>query len=204
MPRYRTPPLTGAPVFFTVCLAQRGSMALIDHLGILRHAVSVTLRDRPFGILAWVVLPDHMHAVWQLPVDDPDYAQRWGRIKARFSRGWRAAAEGSGRPGFSPGPAFPTSLPVVTVGKYSGLKPGLRADKREAAIWQRRFWEHHCRDEEDLQRHIRYCLMNPVKHGFVERPTDWAASSIHRDVRQGRLPPDWSGEHLLGKFGEAA
>ena len=201
MPRYRRPASSVRPVFFTVCLAERGATALTDHLDVLREAVAVTLRDRPFEILAWVVLPDHMHAVWRLPADDPDYSQRWGRIKARFSRDWRLRA--SRRPGLGPGSgAFPEAFPAITSGRFAGLKPGLRADRREQAVWQRRFWEHHCRDERDLENHIRYCWLNPVKHGFVEAPTDWAASSIHRDIRLGRVEPEWCGIEPRGNFGE--
>lgn len=200
MSRYRRPNAAGLPVFFTVCLADRGSTALLDHIDLLRDAVRVAMRDRPFEILAWVVLPDHMHAVWRLPEDDPNYSQRWGRIKACFTRDSRRRLR---RPGLGPDP-FPTEFPQITMGRFAGLKPGIRADKRERAVWQRRFWEHHCRNDRDLQAHIAYCLMNPVKHGFVERPTDWEASSIHRDIRLGRLPSDWSGEHVTGKFGEAA
>jgi Transposase and inactivated derivatives len=83
------------------------------------------------------------------------------------------------------------------------VNPALRR-KGELGIWQPRFWEHQCRTDRDLQAHIAYCLMNPVKHGLVDRPTDWTASSIHRDIRLGRLPPDWSGEHVQEEFGEAA
>ncbi len=72
MPNYIRPCTTTCPVFFTVCLANRGATSLIDHLDILRASVALTLRDRPFEILAWVVLPDHMHAVWRLPDDDPN------------------------------------------------------------------------------------------------------------------------------------
>ena len=62
-------------------------------------------------------------------------------------------------------------------GLQAGLQPGLRHNKREAAIRQRRFWKHHIRDEADHAAHVRYCHMNPVKHGFVERPEDWPYSS---------------------------
>lgn len=175
MPNYRRPALVGSPVFFTVCLADLGTTALLDHLDILRKAVKICHQDRPFEILAWVVLPDHMHAVWKLPANDANYSQRWGRIKARFSRDARRA-------GLVP--------PWEAKG---GVNPALRR-KGEVGIWQQRFWEHHCRDEADLQRHIRYCWLNPVKHGFVERPTDWAASSIHRDIRLGRVEADWDGK----------
>jgi len=200
MPPYRRSRIRNHPVFFTVSLADRRSTALIDHLDILRDAVRVTKRDRPFEIIAWVVLPDHMHAVWRLPEDDPNYSQRWGRIKARFTRDLRVRLR---RPGVGKG-AFPKEFPEVERGRYAGLKPGLRVEKREQAVWQRRFWEHHCRDEADLKAHIRYCWSNPVKHGLVARPTDWEASSIHRDIRLGRCEPDWAGQVIDGDFGEAA
>jgi putative transposase len=54
--------------------------------------------------------------------------------------------------------------------------------RHERGIWQRRYWEHLIRDEEDFIRHIEYIHYNPVKHGYVLKPTDWPFSSIHRDV----------------------
>lgn len=174
----------GVPIFFTVCLSDRSATALMDHLDILRNAVRVTRLDRPFEILAWVVLPDHMHAIWQLPAEDPNYSQRWGRIKARFSRDACRAG-------------------LVPPRRNGGTSPTLH--KGETGIWQRRFWEHHCRNQDDLDQHLRYCWMDPVSHGLVEHPTDWIASSIHRDIRLGRLPADWCSAPIEGgRFGEAA
>ncbi|MEX0337848.1 MAG: transposase [Arenibacterium sp.] len=34
---------------------------------------------------AWVVMPDHMHAVWTMPPGDDGHAQRWVQIKRRFT-----------------------------------------------------------------------------------------------------------------------
>jgi len=147
---------------------------------------------------AVVILPDHLHAVWTLPPGDSGYSTRWGAIKARFTMHLRRAAR---RPGFSPAPP-PEEFPRVRSGRYAGLKPGLRADKREAAIWQRRFWEHTIRDEADYRAHVAYCWGNPVKHGLVERAADWPFSSIHRDIRLGRVDPEWSGDVFDGEFGE--
>ena len=184
MPNYVRPARRASDIFFTVCLAGRESTALLDHLSILRRAVRDTQKDRPFGILAWVVLPDHMHAIWRLPAEDPNYSQRWGRIKARFSRD-------ACRAGLVP--------PSARVG---GTSPALR--KGETGIWQRRFWEHHIRDATDLQNHLRYCWWNPVRHGYVESPTDWVPSSIHRDIRLGHVQPERIGLEPHGHFGEAA
>ncbi len=66
--------------------------------------------------------------------------------------------------------------------------------KREKGIWQRRFWEHQIRDEQDLQRHVDYIHYNPVKHGLVERVVNWPHSSFHRYLKAGWLLPDWGGE----------
>ena len=52
-------------------------------------------------------------------------------------------------------------------------------------VWQRRFWEHTLRDENDYARHFDYLHYNPVKHGYVERVRDWQYSTFHRWVKQG-------------------
>ncbi|NIZ08566.1 transposase [Pseudooceanicola sp. HF7] len=152
MPRYLRPHIPGATIFFTVTLAERGSDLLVREVEALRTAVAGVKARRPFHIDAWVVLPDHLHCIWTLPEGDADYATRWRQIKSGFSRG---------RP---PGP----------------LRAGPRA-RHERGIWQRRFWEHHIRDEADHTAHLRYCWENPVKHGLVQRAEDWPYSSVHRD-----------------------
>ena len=67
----------------------------------------------------------------------------------------------------------------------------------EAAIWQRRFWEHLIRDEDDLSRHIDYIHYNPVKHGLVRKAADWEWSSFHRYVRVGTYEREWG--EAIGK-----
>lgn len=186
MPQYQRPKSTGGRVFFTLCLAMRGSDLLLRQVDVLRQAVAQTRAERAFGIKAWVVLPDHLHCVWQMPAGDGDYAVRWGAIKARFSMEMRRA-------GFVPPP------PVGR--KNGGVNPALRR-KGEVGLWQPRFWEHHIRDEADDAAHIRYCWGNPVKHGLVQRPADWPYSSIHRDIRLGLVDPDWGGSCEAGEFGE--
>lgn len=154
MSNYLRPRLPGASIFFTVTLQQRGTQLLVEHIARLREAVAVTRAERPFQIDAWVVLPDHMHCVWTLPEGDSDFSTRWRLIKSRFSR----------------------ALPVGNL-RHSHLA------RQERGIWQRRFWDHHIRDADDMSAHVNYCWVNPVKHGLVDRPEDWPYSSIHRDMR---------------------
>ena len=87
MSRYIRPRVQGASVFFTVALCNRHSRLLVEEVAALRDAVRITRKERPFQIEAWVVLPDHLHALWTLPEGDADYSTRWRLIKARFSRG---------------------------------------------------------------------------------------------------------------------
>lgn len=174
MPNYRRASLPGATYFFTVALADRSRRDLIEHVGILRSAFAKTRTELPFHADAMVILPDHLHAVWTLPDGDAGFPERWRRIKARFSRG------------------------VGGVHARSASKVA----KREVGLWQRRYWEHLIRDDTDYRAHVEYCWGNPVKHGFVERPSDWPFSSIHRDIRRGVVPAEWIGGDVDGAFGE--
>jgi putative transposase len=77
---------------------------------------------------------------------------------------------------------------------------------RESTIWQRRFWEHQIRDDMDLQRHVDYIHINPVKHGYVISVADWPYSTFHQYLQQGVYSPDWAGspDAVEFKTGELA
>ena len=87
MPNYRRAYHPGGTYFFTVNLLERsGNDLLTRHIDLLRDAVRAVRRKHPFTIHGWVVLPDHLHCVIQLPEDDVDFSLRWRLIKQRFSR----------------------------------------------------------------------------------------------------------------------
>lgn len=164
MPNYRRLWVPGSTCFFTVNLLDRRRRLLVDHVDALRAAMGDARRAQPFGVLAMVVLPDHLHCIWRLPTADADNAGRWSRIKSGFSRRVEA----------------------------SGHRSASRAKRRERNIWQRRFWERIILDEDDLRRHIDYIHFNPVKHGHVAWASDWPHSTIHRFIARGWLPVDWA------------
>ncbi|MEC5385766.1 transposase [Uliginosibacterium sp. H3] len=161
--RYRLP---GGTYFFTVNLLDRRSSLLVDQIDLLRQAVRVAKERRPFHIDAWVVLPDHMHAIWTLPEGDADYSARWTDIKKTFV----------------------ISLPAIEP------LSAARSAKGERGVWQRRFWEHTIRDDRDYAAHIDYVHINPLKHGLVERVVDWPHSSFHRAVERGWYAQDWGAD----------
>lgn len=174
MSNYRRERIPGATYFFTVTLADRRSRLLVEEIALLRQVYVEVSKRIPFKTVAICVLPNHLHAIWELP-GDHDYSLRWASIKSQFSR------------------ALP-AMPTVSASK---------SRKREKGIWQRRFWEHRIRDEDDLARHVDYIHFNPVKHGLVSQVGDWPYSSFHRYVAHGLLPADWGGrDDGDGEFGE--
>jgi putative transposase len=126
--------------------------------------------DWPFELTAIVVLPDHLHAVWALPPGDMQYAIRWKRIKEEFTRRYLKAGGAEIRPSLS------------------------RQRHNERGIWQRRYWEHTVRDEEDLKLCVDYIHWNPKKHGHVANVRDWRWSSFHRFVGMGEYTLDWGAD----------
>jgi putative transposase len=161
----------GHVFFFTVVTHQRRPILTSD-LGrtALGAAIRTARAQHPFRVTAIVLLPDHLHAVWELPAGDTAYSSHWSRIKAQFTRLWTGAGGEEGR--------------VV----------GSRKRKGERGVWQRRCFEHTCRDDEDLKRCVDYIHVNPMKHRLVERVIDWPWSSFHRYVRLGEYSADW-GDH---------
>jgi putative transposase len=86
MSNYRRAFVPGGCWFFTVNLLERRKTLLVDHIATLREAVAVTRQNHRFTIDAFVVLPDHLHTIWQLPPGDCDFSMRWRLIKSRFAR----------------------------------------------------------------------------------------------------------------------
>ncbi len=161
---FRRVRIPGGTYFFTVVTAERRPL-LIDNISRLREAFRSVKHRYPFHIKAIVILPDHLHTIWGLPNGDADYSLRWSLIKRRFS-----------------------------IGLPAGRQTASRRSKREKGIWQRRYWEHCIRDENDLRRHLDYIHYNPVKHGFVKRVADWPYSSFGRWVEKGIYPEGWGAE----------
>src|SRR5215813_8246391 len=87
MPNYRRANIDGGMFFFTVALADRTSDLLIQEIDRLRKAYRDVQERRPFETIAICILPDHIHALWELPKHDRDFSVRWNLIKAGFSRG---------------------------------------------------------------------------------------------------------------------
>jgi putative transposase len=172
MPDFRRFFVEGGTYFFTVVTAARMPFFHDPWAPYFLGQAMRQVRDKqPFETLAIVLLPDHLHALWTLPQGDKDYSQRWQAIKAHFTSQW-----------------------LELGGHEASVSLGYHAQRRRG-VWQARFIEHTIRDEDDLYAHADYLHYNPVKHGVVACPKDWAWSSFHRFVRKGHYEPDWGCSH---------
>jgi putative transposase len=183
MPEYRRAKTRGGTFFFTVVTHLRRPILTTEIVRkALRQGIQRARQTLPFKIEAWVLLPDHIHAIWTLPADDDNYSSRWAIIKRQVSK--------------------------ICLKKFNQLEKisNSRQKRQESGIWQRRFWEHQIRNDEDFERHLDYLHWNPVKHGNVQKVEDWPFSSFHRLVAQGIYPPDWGATEITeadsSKFGE--
>jgi len=165
MTEYRRHRLKGGCYFFTVNIAERNRELLTERIDVLRESFRLVKMQHPFNVDAVVVLPEHLHTIWTLPEGDDDFSCRWRQIKSHFSR---------------------------HIEKGERISKS-RTRKQERGIWQRRFWEHRIKDDEDFIRHVDYIHYNPVKHGHVPYVVDWPYSSFHDYVKRGVLPHHWAG-----------
>jgi putative transposase len=166
MPEYHRYYRIGGTYFFTVVTYRRYPVfreeSVVD---LLRDCFSLVKNIYPFSIDAIVILPDHLHTIWTLPEKDSDFSTRWKLIKSTFSK-------------------------QINKSYDIRLRESLFR-KGESGIWQRRFWEHLIRGQEDFNSHCDYIHYNPVKHGLVKSPSEWKYSSFNKYVERGLYEPDW-------------
>ena len=164
MANYRRLYVKGGTYFFTVVTQKRRPIfAEEKSTQMLRSAFKVVMDKNPFQVESIVVLPDHIHCIWTLPKDDHDFSERWKGIKYRFSLNYKSS--------FAPSDSM--------------------KKKKEKGLWQRRFWEHLIRDQDDFNRHIDYIHYNPVKHKLARKALDWPHSSFKRFMMKGIYEKNW-------------
>jgi putative transposase len=119
MSHYRRGCFPGGYYFFTVVTYKRRPLFLDEAArACLRHAWREAQRRRPFELVALCLLPEHLHCVWKLPEGDSDFSKRWAAINAIFAREY------------------------LKLHPDRDVRNPSRQRSKEAAVWQRRFWEH--------------------------------------------------------------
>jgi len=156
-------------VFITMVTYNRNPI-LLKNIQILRQAFINVKKIYNFIIFAICIMPDHLHMLIK-PENIEQYPKIISSIKHYFSRNL-----------------------VVSDGQvccFDGQVCPSYISKREKGIWQRRYWEHTIKDEEDLYIHLDYIHYNPVKHRYVENAKDWEYSTFNKFVQQQYYKEEW-------------
>jgi putative transposase len=123
----------------TTCTYER-RRTFLDH-EIARQTIEqfrTTLRQEHFSLLAYCVMPDHMHALLEGQDDRSDFRRC-----------------------------------VKMAKQCSGAAHALTSGTR---LWQKGYYEHVLRDDEDSREVAFYIIANPVRAGLVESPDAYAFS----------------------------
>lgn len=167
--RYRRVRIDGGSYFFTVVTYKRQPIFKnADAIALLQKSITDVRAVHPFEIPAQVILHDHLHAIWTLPDGDSDFPMRWRQIKAAFTRAMDPDDDAS--------------------------KSKSRTSKGERTLWQRRYWEHVIRGDDDFTAHVEYIHFNPVKHRLAVRPRDWTNSTFLDWVARGLYDLNWGAD----------
>jgi len=171
MPNCRRLKTPGGTYFFAVVTHKRKRILCeVFARQALRAAIEEAGTRYPFRVEAWVLLPDHLHCIRSLPEGDADYSRRWGMIKAGFTKREQKAG-------------------LIVAAEDPEAASRIRHG--DAFVWQRRFWEHQIRGQDDFNRHCDYIHYNPVKHGLVDDPKEWEYSTVHKFIRNGFYEENW-------------
>lgn len=167
MSNYRRLFIPNNDLFITVVTNNRQPI-LVDNIELLRESFKRAKQTYNFEIFASVILPDHMHFIIH-PENIDEYPKIIFAIKYHFARNVNVGGVGT---------------PPYNVSQSKGTKG-------EKGVWQRRYWEHTIRDEDDLYKHLDYIHYNPVKHAHSKNVKDWEFSSFEKFVERGNYETSW-------------
>ncbi len=151
-------------IFITIVTSKRRNI-LIKNIELLKFSIKNAHKYYNFKIYAICVMEDHVHLLIK-PNNINEYSKIILLIKRTFSK----------------------KFDINTMADYEQSESNIKRKERD--IWQRRFWEHTIRNEEDLYRHIDYIHYNPMKH-YQIAPKDWKYSTFNNFVKIGYYETDW-------------
>ena len=165
MPNY-TRVFEDSHYYFLTVVTHKRNPVLIKNIDLLRQSFKASQEKYPFKIEAIVILPDHFHMII-LPENAQDYPKIISKIKQHFSRHCD--------------PTYYSHLTQSESRDKAGYKP----------IWQKRYYEHTIRTDDDFKTRFDYIHYNPVRHGYAAKTKDWEQSSFHKQLKIGVYAEDW-------------
>jgi len=153
MANYKRLFLHGYSYYITIVTHQRNPI-LTDNIELLRESFKYSKNKFSFRIEAIVVMPDHLHMIIDV-MNPKEYPKIISCMKRYFSKNCN--------------PKFYEDIFQSHHREKMGYLP----------VWQKRFYEHTIRDEQDFNTKLQYIHNNPLKHGLVENIHDWKYGSLN-------------------------
>ena len=134
---------------------------------IFLHELESARTKYGFKILAYVIMPEHVHLVID-PLGEIELGRVIGEIKSRSAR------------------EIASEMRRIDETSLENLRTRKDGEER-IAFWKPRCYDHNCRTNDTVIEKITYCHNNPVKRGLVSSPDKWCWSSYrawagHSDV----------------------
>ena len=163
MSNYRRYFINRNPIFITLVTYNRKEM-LIDNIKLLREAFEITKKYYNFEIIAICIMQNHIHMIVSLNTQN-ELPQIIRTIKQNFTK-------------LMPEKYYPKEI-------TESMKK-----RNEKGIWQRRYYDHIIRNENDLWKHIDYIHFNSIKHYNIT-PKNWEFSSFNKFVKNNYYEINW-------------
>ena len=154
--------------FITAVIGNRKLTLLTDHIDNFKQAIRISKQHYNYELYAIVIMPDHFHMIIN-PENKNEYPRVVSSIKREFSK----------------------LLDDKTKNDLAKYLTSSQIKHRESGVWQRRFYEHTIRNQNDLNHLTDYIHFNPVKHGLVNKTKDWKHSSFKKFVNNNFYTKDW-------------
>lgn len=139
-------------------------LIFLDNIELLRKSFNIAKSYYNFEILAICIMQDHIHCI--LSFNNPDEMPQIIRtIKQNFTK-------------------------LISDEYYLSDLPLSMKKRNEKGVWQRRYYDHIIRNENDLLKHIDYIHFNSMKHYNII-PKDWKYSSFCIFVKNNYYDENW-------------
>ena len=125
----------------------------------------LTFDSQRYRLLAWVVMPNHIHVLFQ-PINGWTVAKivaAWKKFTARKICDDRRDSGGC--------------TPGTPISRLEGVGTPISRLAASSPVWHREYWDRYIRDKTHLTQVIEYIHLNPVKAGLVVTPDRWPWSS---------------------------
>jgi len=151
--------------YFITIVTQGREPILLENIDQLRYSFQLSKRKYLYQIDAIIILPDHIHMIIT-PQKSHEYPKIISHIKRSFVYGLDKKYKDKAKMNLS----------------HSSYH------RKLSGIWQKRFYEHTIRNENDWLEKMNYIQYNAVKHGLVDNWDQWKYTSFNKIRRV--LSPD--------------